>query len=169
MGKDIHLLTEVKQNNIWQPIEDIPESYDVRNYELYNFLENIGEGGIPEELKGKKFRYNKEYDFWEYDTTCEDLFGFTYISLENLINETKKLNKVTVSEEFLELFFELGGILPEGMSLDEDGKGVKVDVLDEYERYTRERIDEGIKELKEIANKYNVSYNEIRLCYAFDW
>lgn len=169
MGKDIHLLTEIRKDGLWQPIEEIPESYDIRNYSFFSFLEEIGERGIPEELKGKKFRYNKEYDFWEYDTTSEDLFGFAYISLNNLIKEVDKMNKVTVSEAFLEIFFELGGELPEGMSVDPDDGGIIVDILDEYEKHTRENIIEGIKELEEIAKNYDVDIKDIRLCFAFDW
>lgn len=169
MGKDIHLLVEVKKDNIWNPIEDIPESYDIRNYCFFNFLEEHGNYGIPEELKGKRFRYMAEYDFWDFDLTSDDLFHHAYLSLSELKHYTRNLNRLSVSDEFLEVFFELGGKLPEGMVLDDEQDGVFVEVVDSDEMHVKNILKEGIAELELIAKKYNVGSDDIRLVYAFDW
>lgn len=169
MGKDIHLLTEIKKDNKWQYIEEYPESYEIRNYCFFGILENFEMMGIPEELKGKKFRYNKQEDWWEFDFTSDDLFHHSYVTLTQLKNYIKNANKLIVSEEFVEIFFELGGVLPKGMTFDSEEKGIFVEIQDEYEYGTQEIIKDGIKELEDIAKKYNVSDDNIRLVYAFDW
>lgn len=169
MGKDIHLLTEIKMDDIWVPIDKIPDNYNIRNYSFFYFLEENGNRGIPEELKDKKFRYIEEYDYWDFDLTDDCLFHHAYLSLEELKNCFKRLNRISVSEEFIELFFGLGGKLPEGMTLDPDGNGIYVEIEDSDEMHVKNILKDGIEELEKIAKEYGVNEHEIRLVYAFDW
>ena len=171
MGKDIHTLIEIKENDLWKPVEDELDRFDGRSYRFFGILEdNFGRRGIPKELEGKKFKKSKyEEDYWGFDFTADWMFGYSYVLLKELRDYYNNLNKVTVSEEFLEKFFELGGVLPEGMSLEkEDGK-IYVEPLDEEDIWFYEFFDEGIKEIERIAEKYNVTSENIRMVFAFDW
>ena len=170
MGVDIHLATTIKMEDTWVPVEDVPAAWDCRCYELFKFLRDIGIGGIPEEIAGKKIGRTEEFgeEYYRYDTTLDYLYGHSYTTLDEIIKEEKKLNKVVVSEEFLNLFFELGGVLPEQMSLDKDDGKIYVEPLDEDELNVRDLIREGICQLKKIADKYGVKENEVKLAYAFD-
>lgn len=170
MGVDIHLATIINMDDVWTPVEEIPNSWDCRNHELFNFLREVGYSGIPKEIVGKKIGkqdYNGE-EYYRYDTTAHYLYGHSYITLDELIQEEGKLNKVIVSQEFLNLFFELGGVLPDKMSLDSSDGKIHVEPLDEDELHTRDLIRAGIEELKYIADKYKVKQKDVKLAYAFD-
>lgn len=170
MGKDIHTLLEIKKNDTWSPIEDELDRFNGRSYRFFNILENnFDHRGIPEELEGQKFGKHEDEDYWDFDFTADWLFGHSYVSLNELQSYYNGLNKVTVSEEFLEKFFELGGILPDGMSLEkEDGK-IYVEPLDEEDVWFLEFLEAGIGEIENIAKKYDVTNENIRMVFAFDW
>lgn len=83
-------------------------------------------------------------------------------------NYYNNLNKVIVSEAFLEKFFEMGGKLPKGMSLTNESDKVYVEPLDEDELHLRDFLKYGLSEFKYISRVYNVSGENIRMVFAFD-
>ena len=170
MAKDIHIILEKKKkDNTWEYIEDKLDTFDCRSYRLFYILENeFGHRGIPEELKGKKFNYIEKYNIYDYDTTDSDLFHHSYATLLELENYFDKLNKVFVSEEFMHLFLELGGVLPKGMSFDYETKDVYVEPMDEEDIQFKDFINYGLDEFRKIRDKYKLESEEIRMVYAFD-
>lgn len=170
MGRDIHTLLEIKKDGKWEPISDELDRFNGRSYRFFTILDNhFDHRGIPEELKDKKFGYHKDEDYWDFDFTADWLFGFSFVGLNELKKYIDNLNKVTVSEEFLEKFFELGGVLPDGMTTDPDGNGIYVEPMDEEDVWFMEFLEAGVGEIEEIAQKYDVSYEDIRMVFAFDW
>lgn len=171
MGKDIHIILEKKDNDgNWNFIEDKLDLFDCRSYSLFYILENyFGCRGLPEELVGKKFHYIKERNQYEFDTTDEDLFHHSYVTLLELENYYNKLNKVYVSEEFINIFLELGGILPKGMSFEKNNKEVYVEPIEEEDIQFQEFFKLGIEEIQEIRDKYKLKSEDIRMVFAFDW
>ncbi len=170
MGRDIHTILEIKKDDKWTVVNDELDRFNGRSYRFFAILDNhFDHRGIPEELKDKKFGYHEDEDYWDFDFTADWLFGFSYVTAKELRNYYNNLNKVTVSEEFLEKFFELGGILPDGMSLEQEEGKIYVEPLDEEDVWFYEFLDEGINEIEEVALKHEVSNENIRMVFAFDW
>ena len=172
MGRDIHLLTQIKKDKEWNIDEKFlhfPDIWDCRCYSIYDLLnENFGGYGIPDELKNQKLGYNKIDDYYYMDATNEDLYGWSYVTLKQLKQYHQSLNKVIVSEEFLELFFQLGGKLPPGMSLSDNGNDIIIDICDEDDMYTQESLEIAISQLSKIAKENNVTDENIRVVFCFD-
>lgn len=173
MGKDIHLVIQLKENNQWSDkvITDVPETLTYRNYMMFQFLEdNFGRRGVPKELQNKKLNYVEEYGYYDFDTTKDsDLFGFSYVDYDELKKAVENKNKFTISKEFLNVFFELGGKLPQGMTIDETGSGIYFEPIDEDDKCILDSLNESIVELIAIAERNNVSTSDLRLLFAFDW
>lgn len=171
MGKDIHIVMEIRKDGKWQYIDDIIDSFTNRYYRFFEILEdNFGHRGIPDELMGKRFKYHEKEDYWDFDFTADWIFGHSYFTLAELKNYYNGLNKVTVSEDFLRIFFELGGTLPKEMSLSkEDTNKIYVQPLDEEDEWLDDFLSSGIKEFEKIAEKYSVSPDDIRIVFGFDW
>lgn len=72
MGCDIHIIVEIKQNDKWTFIEDLPNTFDCRNYGLFSILNTnvrnyygingFSPRGLPKDLSIKKcfFESQKE-------------------------------------------------------------------------------------------------------------
>lgn len=186
MGCDIHMIVEVKRNESWTGIEELPESLNERNYSIFAFLVNVRNSfntqgfkpkGKPEMLSDKA---KKMFEEWR-----EDGHSHSYLSLKELIEKDKSdyfSVKCKVLKEFYDKFLELGGVIPEGMTIEEDKPHGIIDcfrfvveptVLVKWkpaeESIKKYLLFKGIEELKEIANKYNINdYNEIRIVFCFD-
>ena len=101
------------------------------------------------------------------------MYGFATITLEQLEAAARRRGVMWVSADFLERFQALGSVLPEGMYLDWDTAGrdasaVGVRIADEDELYLQEYIQNGITELKRIAEKRDLQPQDLRVCFAFD-
>jgi hypothetical protein len=85
-----------------------------------------------------------------------------------------------LDREFYNVFTDNGGVLPECFTISESGIGNIVDAMHEAMEPTitvswprkQEEINEmdltrGIAELREIAAKYDVTSNQIRIIFAF--
>jgi hypothetical protein len=242
MGCDIHIITEIRKNDKWEMIKEVPEYLDCRNYYAFGVLADVRNSygvdvfrpnGLPDDLSTKKrdfhsemesiknfyernietfyekdgveynilnkpedakkieipskekhtlkefcnLYYKDEYDeemddygYWEVNFDY-DYHNYSHRTLRELLDykkNVKKYSDIYVSEAFLDKFYELGGVLPDEMSFEkEDGK-VYIEVEDEYELGGRETLFRGIDELEEIAKKYNVLPEDIRIVFAFD-
>lgn len=156
---------------------DIPVK-ELMSYE--EFLKDVREDDWDEE--------HQDYGDYEVDFSCCDFHSHSYLSLQELIDVDKSdyfKTKVRVIGSFWKKFKELRGILPEGMEVIEEESRVPADIIDavrfvyqpdviiSWDSSDEEKkefaIMKGIDELKEIANKYNISdYSDIRIVYCFD-
>lgn len=182
MGRDIHVVLEKKTVGGWAFFDPDFDAFDNRYYVFFDYLDGISDPGCPPELKGKKLRsYTEKWDdqdgrtheegFVVWDTTeRSDLYGFGYITLEKLAYETKRLNTLWVSADFLEKFHLLGGRLPEEMQVametfGDNNDAVGVRVVDEDDLHLRDYLN---AKLKQIAKAHHLQDSELRICYAFD-
>ena len=98
---------------------------------------------------------------------------FRIIRVEQLEAAARRRGVMWVSADFLERFQALSGVLPEKMYLDGDAadrdtSAVGIRVADEDELYLQEYIQNGITELKRIAEKHDLQPQYLRVCFAFD-
>lgn len=186
MGKDIHVVLERKTAQGWEYFDSGFEAYDGRNHDFFEFVDDICDPGCPEELNHKRLRKEsysfvdgegrtQVHEYFEWNTMIDDyLFGFEYITLDKLIREARRRDRVWISEEFYEAFIERGGFFPRGMHVGygkseySDGT-VGVEILDDYNVHLQDYIENGIRELKEIAKREHLEEDELRICFAFDW
>ena len=186
MGCDIHIVTEIKQDNKWIGIEEIPETLSERNYSTFAFLANVRNsfGCKGFEAKGKpEIMSNKTKEM--FDEQGEDGYSHSYLSLKELIEKDKSdycSVKCKILKDFYDKFIELGGVIPEGMTIEEDKPqgiidcfrfAVEPTVLVKWksakDKIRKYPLFKGIEELKAIANKYNIeNYNDIRIVFCFD-
>lgn len=129
----------------------------------------------------------QEYGMWRVDFDCPDYHSASYLSLQELLDKdlddyTSKKAKLPAA--FYRAFKELGGVMPNGMSIIEEENRIPGDLIEAFQfafepdiivkwQSTAEEIAEypiikGIEELKAIAEKYNVEPNDIRIVFAFD-
>lgn len=185
MGKDIHIVLERKTNNGWEFFDPGFEAYDSRFSSFFDFLSDAGDPGCPEELKDRQLRpqiyqwrdadgtlHEEKYSLWDTTGKCE-MYGFATITLEQLEAAAHRHNVMWVSAGFLERFQALGGVLPEEMYLDGDAadrdtSAVGIRVADEDELYLQEYIQNGITELKRIAEKHDLQPQDLCICFTFD-
>lgn len=127
----------------------------------------------------------QDYGYWGVNFDCTDLHSHSHLSLQELIDfDATDYNRVqcTVPKPFYDKFVELGGRLPDGMSVKEKfeptdfaalmRQAFAPDVLISWEdtdTATEGAFPKGIKELKQIAEQYGiVDYSDIRIVFAFD-
>lgn len=199
MGCDIHIATEIRKNDKWEQVIETPRSLHDRDYSLFSFLnktirndwvyDGFDEKGYPEDMVSKYLDWNLEPEDeddngWEVNNG--DLHGQSWLSLQELIDKDKSyfcMEKVRVPVRFIDKLNELGIELPKEINIIEpDISNASLTAI--YSAITLTRIvywkDEdckeedlainaGIKELKEIAAKYDITdYNNIRIIFAFD-
>ena len=185
MGHDIHVVLEKKTAAGWEFFDPGFECFDGRHYPFFTFIEEITDPGCPEELNNQQLRHQIErwkdasgalhetsYYLWDTTEPCY-LYGFGHITLKKLMYEIRKLNTMWVSTEFLETFHLLGGMLPDDMrvateTFDDDSDAVGVRVVDEDDLRLRDYVNEGVAELRRIAQELHLQDDELRICVAFD-
>lgn len=126
----------------------------------------------------------KDYGYWRIDFDSEDYHSHSWLTLKELLNYdlTDYLTqKVKVPKVFYDKFKELNGVLPEGMTVLEEyepsdmveairmafNPDVIISFVDDKNKEETPLV-KGINELKEIAKKYNVKDDDIRIVFAFD-
>lgn len=127
----------------------------------------------------------KDYGYYRVDFDCEDYHSHSWLTLKELteydISEYTS-TKIKVPKVFYEKFKELGGVLPEGMTVEEDytpddivealqmafSPEVIFTIKNREKDIENTLLAKGINELKEIAKKYNVDESNIRIVFAFD-
>lgn len=189
MGCDIHTHVEIKKENIWINIEEIPKEFNSRNYTTFSILAGVRSSfnvkpisepkGIPEDASEEAKASIEEWG--------EDGHSHSYLTLKEIetfdLNEYKK-TKVKVVKAFYDAFIGFGGSLPKEMSVEETRPGdirecfqeaieptVLIKWLDSKneETYLESPIIKGIEKLKEIAKKNDIdNYEDIRIVFFFD-
>lgn len=74
MGCDIHIIVEIRKDGKWEYVPDIPKSLNDRNYKTFACLAGVRDDfgnkvfepkGLPDDLSGKRFRFNSQRCFYE--------------------------------------------------------------------------------------------------------
>ena len=69
MGTDIHSVIEIRKNKIWQPIDELPDAFNQRDYSIFALIAGIDDyfdrqtfeiKGLPEDISGKRFYFESE-------------------------------------------------------------------------------------------------------------
>ncbi len=198
MGCDIHLITEIRKNGKWERVLEIPETFDKRNYSIFAFLADVRNDwgikgfkpkGLPEDISSLTFDKDEddEEDYYEIDFREEnsDYHSHSWLTLKELQDVDKSdflYIKVKVIKDFIDKFFEFGGKLPEQMELIEYEPNSLAEtirfcaipaVIIRWKEVDEAKTNEiplfkGISELEEIAKKYEVCPEDIRIVFAFD-
>lgn len=199
MGCDIHIITEIKKSNKWERVPDVPAAFDERNYYVFAWLANVRNSfdldgfrprGLPQDISGRKFEpYELEDDEEEPDFRIDfddgDYHSHSYLTLQEMLNKDKTdllMEKCKVVRDFYQKFIELGGVIPDGMTVSDRraDSGTLIDAIRESfepvvivrwpssQKKENNPVFIGINQLQEIANKYGVSPNCIRIVFAFD-
>lgn len=189
MGCDIHTHVEIKKQNKWVHLDEVPEEFNIRNYSTFSILAGVRSSFNTKpisEPKGISEDASKETktDIEKWDG---DGHSHSYLTLNKLdtfdLTDYKK-TKVKVLKAFYDAFIEFGGVLPKEMSVEEIKPGdirecfqeaIEPTVLIKWldtkneETYIDSPIIKGIEKLKEIAKKNNISnYKDIRIVFFFD-
>lgn len=125
----------------------------------------------------------QDYGYWQIDFDCADYHSHSWLTLKELKDSDKTdylSTKVKISKLFYDKFIEFGGVLPEEMTvLDATPSDicevlryafnpeVIISFMDETDKKESPLIM-GINQLEEIAKKYDVSDENIRIVFAFD-
>lgn len=112
MGCDIHTIVEIKKNEKWEYVPDLPSAFDDRNYGVFSILNrnvrnyNGKDGfegkGLPTDLSGRQFRFSScrqelESAYNKSTLVCVDGNGnFVYVYDESLTTEISEelFNKI---------------------------------------------------------------------------
>lgn len=143
-----------------------------------------------DEFAQKKYidEWNEEaqdYGYWGVDFDCPDFHTPSYITLkefEDADYSDYTLIKYKIPKKFYQTFIDCGGVMPSKFKIEESSIGDLRDVFSEALSPTvtvgwqnddvadkQYPVFEGIKELKEIAQKYEITNSEdIRIVFAFD-
>ena len=109
MGCDIHLITQIKRENKWEYIEDVPEEFNQRNYFNFAVLADVRNGfgtkgfepkGLPEDLGGKKFGWESEFNHYK---DCYEKYSTKMCRLPNgeyISDMDSKLKRYCTREEY---------------------------------------------------------------------
>lgn len=162
-------------------LADVRNSWDINGFKPK---------GLPEDISGLTFDKDEdedEEDYYEIDFREErsDYHSHSWLTLKELQEADKSdflYTKIKVDKEFIDKFFEFGGKMPEQMEIIDYTPNTLVDTI--YYAYQPNviiqwksvkeselkniSIFEGIKELEEIAEKYDVDNENIRIVFAFD-
>lgn len=182
MGCDIHMITQIKKDGCWQYVPETPGTYNWRDYDVFAFLAQVRgyckDGfipkGLPEDLGETR------YEQWEecngeihYSINFEsiDYHSHSYLTLQEIDDKLRQNapeeEPVRIPKRFLDTFYLHGGELPYGMqvmSRDDAAADIIWDSGLEYYPV----LCRGRDELLEIARKYDVSPEHIRIVFAFD-
>lgn len=83
MGCDIHIITEIKKDNKWERVKEIPDTLDVRNYNTFAVLANVRNNfntksfpvkGVPKDISSLRYDFEsamKEDKKWYENNTTE--------------------------------------------------------------------------------------------------
>lgn len=185
MGCDIHFVTEVKKEGKWEGVEEDLKILENRNYSTFAFLANVRNSfgtkgfepkGSPEDMSDEAKKLVEEWD---------DGHSHSYLTLQELIDKDKTdycSVKCKILKDFYDKFIELGGVIPEGMSIEEDKPqsimdcfrfAVEETILVKWEAAEADTknypIFKIIEELKEIANIHSITdFSNIRIVFFFD-
>lgn len=186
MGCDIHFVTEILREGKWLVVEENSKTLGNRNYSTFAFLANVRNNfgtkgfdskGSPEDMSAEAKKFVEEYG--------EDGHSHSYLTLQELIEKDKTdycSVKCKILKDFYDKFIELGGVIPEGMSIEEYKPQSIVDcfrfaveetILVKWqpaEAATKDYpIFKIIEELKEIANIHSIAdFSNIRIVFFFD-
>lgn len=162
-------------------LADVRNSWDINGFKPK---------GLPEDISGLTFDKDEdedEEDYYKIDFREEnsDYHSHSWLTLKELQESDKSdflCTKIKVDKEFIDKFFEFGGKMPEQMEIIDYTPNTLVDAV--YYAYQPNviirwksvkeselkniSIFEGIKELEEIAEKYDVDNENIRIVFAFD-
>ena len=162
-------------------LADVRNSWDINGFKPK---------GLPEDISGLTFDKDEdedEEDYYNIDFREEnsDYHSHSWLTLKELQDADKSdflYTKIKVDKEFIDKFFEFGGKMPEQMEIIDYTPNTLVDMV--YYAYQPNviirwksvkeselkniSIFEGIKELEEIAEKYDVDNENIRIVFAFD-
>ena len=162
-------------------LADVRNSWDINGFKPK---------GLPEDISGLTFDKDEdedEEDYYNIDFREEnsDYHSHSWLTLKELQDADKSdflYTKIKVDKEFIDKFFEFGGKMPEQMEIIDYTRNTLVDMV--YYAYQPNviirwksvkeselkniSIFEGIKELEEIAEKYDVDNENIRIVFAFD-
>lgn len=192
MGCDIHIITEIKKNNKWKRVPETPEEFNCRNYSVFAFLANVRNSfdtqgfkpkGLPEDISALHFDRCEEIDDWDIDFECPDYHSHSYLTLKELQDKDKtdlQMIKCKVVKAFIDKFVECGGKIPDEIIVSEREpetfsffevlhEAAEPTVIVKWNtNKTEHAVFKGIKELENIADKYNVQPDDIRIVFAFD-
>lgn len=195
MGCDIHTITEIKRQGKWERVPEVPAEFTERCYSVFAFLANVRNSwdidgfkpkGLPEDISGLKFdKYDDDDDYAiDFSAENENFHSHSYLSLQELLSKDTSdltMTKCKILKEFYNKFTELGGVMPDGMVVVEREQELCsiVEIIRESIEPTvivkwpndntkTHPVIEGIKNLQSIADKYDVSPENIRIVFAFD-
>lgn len=151
---------------------------DVPYKELFNTFDDF----LKEHYEYYFDKDLNDYGEWKVDFTCEDFHSHSYLTLKELQDfdyEDYASAKCKVVKAFMTKFFELGGKLPNGMSVEDSEPQDIRDILAEaieprvVVKWKNQDVEDlpvlnGIKELEKIAKQYNIESEDIRIVFAFD-
>lgn len=187
MGCDIHTIVEVKKENTWVGLEECPKEFCDRNYSLFAFLADVRNSfntkgfntkGFPEDMSEQSRKLEEKWD--------SDMHSKSHLTLKELIESDKSdycSQKCRIVGAFWQKFKELGGVLPDGMEVEENFKVSSIvdaislaycpEVIVKWqlpeEDIKKYPLITGIEALKEIAEKEQVKdYENIRIVFGFD-
>lgn len=72
MGCDIHMITQIKKDNKWEYVPEIPDTLDMRNYSVFAAIAGVRDSfngcvfeqkGLPEDLGERKYVFQSETPF----------------------------------------------------------------------------------------------------------
>lgn len=182
MGCDIHMITQIQSDNKWQYVLEKPSFYDYRNYDVFAFLAQVRGDcengfypkGLPEDLEESRFEPDDEIDgeiFYWVDFESIDYHSHSYLTLEEIDDRLRENapaeDPARIPRRFLEAFYLHGGELPYGMEIIKKDKET-VDIIWDSGLECYALLCKGRDELAEIAYKYGVSRDCIRIVFAFD-
>lgn len=150
-----------------KPLRADEDLVDVRYNKLYSSFEDF--------LKDVPERYGMdqcgdEYGYFGVDFTSSDYHSHSWLTLEEIQERLKKAapseDPIIVPTRFFDVFFDLGGEIPYEMDLVYNNDTVLVTWGSPIEGYGM--LMQGCQEMEEIAKKYGVSPEDLRIVFAFD-
>ncbi len=187
MGCDIHTIVEIKKENTWVGLEECLQEFSSRNYALFAFLAGVRNSFNTKGFKTKGFPEDMSKESRELEQKWDgDMHSKSYLTLKELEESDKSdhySHKCRIVRAFWEKFKELGGILPDGMEVEEDFKVDSIidamqlafcpEVIVKWQSSEKEQKEfalyKGIEALKEIAEKEQIkNHEDIRIVFGFD-
>lgn len=112
----------------------------------------------------------QDYGDWTVDLSHDYYYKHSYLTLKELKEKDLSLylgNKEMVSKQFYQTFLDFGGVMPEEIKV-MDGKEIYLVWKNDKIKEEDMPVVRGIHELEEIARKYGVSAEDIRIVFAFE-